>query len=212
MAVTVPIGCRLACRVDDNAIPVLQISMPAQGNGYDCGVYVTKYASYLIQVWPPSRVELILFKFKGVFNPKEFDDEVMVVERRLLLELMASLRPAYEAIRDGVKARELKEKGERRLKKLNALAEAEAEAEGVAATEGVAASGVKGPAAEPEVESAGDGGSTAMDVCLEDSPPDTEGAEGMEGTEGTSEGPAVASGSAEASQESQEADTDAAAP
>ena len=52
--------CQMISDVDPCTMPSITVRMPAQGNGYDCGVYVARYAKYLTDVTSPSPPQLPL--------------------------------------------------------------------------------------------------------------------------------------------------------
>ena len=99
-------------------MPVKKPKMPEQMNGYDCGVYVERYASYLMEKWPTSTAQDQNGKnvFSKFFTPTHFNDEGMKDERQMILNLLEEISCKWKDVRKEVEERKLNEKKAKRAR------------------------------------------------------------------------------------------------
>ena len=111
---------KLADAITPTNMPVMKPRLPQQRNGYDCGVYVSKYAEYLLEKKPTSTdADMTSTRpFKDFFNENEFSDDNMTYEREKIMKILDDVHDQWAQVRQRVEDRKKWEREERRRKRL----------------------------------------------------------------------------------------------
>lgn len=62
-------------------IQAVKCKGPMQQNGYDCGVFVTKYAEDVLDKWPASDSDTLQSNFGEVIRPDDFTQQDITARR-----------------------------------------------------------------------------------------------------------------------------------
>ncbi|KAJ1390474.1 hypothetical protein B484DRAFT_473582 [Ochromonadaceae sp. CCMP2298] len=77
-------------------VPFVKCKVPVQKNGYDCGMFVNRYAEMVLRKLPTSTLADIDSKFSTLLPADEFTQEDIFQEREALRELLARIKVQYD--------------------------------------------------------------------------------------------------------------------